>query len=173
MDPGPFFYTDKIILFCLLTASTVLFYSTANKHLFPHYTVNPLFQQNRWDWQLHYKLGQSILVVLCVGSTLLLTSVVRPATSQLATPSEVTPFSYWSIKPWFLTEGKLAAVLIIPSSWGSPTVWSRRNDKHHQAIFLAPLPGRKRISARGVSHLQSLYFVIVCLVYFILSIAQL
>jgi hypothetical protein len=29
------------------------------------------------------------------------------------------PFSYWTIKPWFLTEGKLPAVLIIPSSWGS------------------------------------------------------
>jgi hypothetical protein len=28
-------------------------------------------------------------------------------------------FSYWFDKPWFLTEGKLAAVLIIPSSWGS------------------------------------------------------
>jgi hypothetical protein len=34
-------------------------------------------------------------------------------------PSEVIPFSYWLIKPWFQTEGKLAAVLIIPSSWGS------------------------------------------------------
>ena len=31
--------------------------------------------------------------------------------------------------------------------------------------FLAPLPGRKRISARGVSHFQSLYFVIVLLFY--------
>jgi hypothetical protein len=28
-------------------------------------------------------------------------------------------FSYWFDKPWFLTEGKLATVLIIPSSWGS------------------------------------------------------
>jgi hypothetical protein len=28
-------------------------------------------------------------------------------------------FSYWFDKPWFLTEGKLAAVLIIPSSWDS------------------------------------------------------
>jgi hypothetical protein len=34
---------------------------------------------------------------------LLLTPVVRPVTSQLATPSEVTSFSYWSIKAWFLT----------------------------------------------------------------------
>jgi hypothetical protein len=28
-------------------------------------------------------------------------------------------FSYWTDKPWFLTEGKFATVLIIPSSWGS------------------------------------------------------
>jgi hypothetical protein len=34
--------------------------------------------------------------------------------------------------------------------------------------FLAPLQGRKRISARGVSHFQSLYFVIVLLSFFIL-----
>ena len=67
-------------------------------------------------------LGQSILVVLCAGSMLFLTPVVRPANSQTATPSEATPFSYWSIKPWFLTKGKLAAVLIIPSSWGSQRI---------------------------------------------------
>jgi hypothetical protein len=28
-------------------------------------------------------------------------------------------FYYWFDKPWFLTERKLATVLIIPSSWGS------------------------------------------------------
>jgi hypothetical protein len=28
------------------------------------------------------------------------------------------PFSYWFDKPWFLTEGRLATMLIIPSSWG-------------------------------------------------------
>jgi hypothetical protein len=62
-------------------------------------------------------LGQSILVVLCAGSTLLPMTVVRPAISQLATPPEVTHFSFWSIKPWFITDGKLATVLIIPPSW--------------------------------------------------------
>jgi hypothetical protein len=51
----------------------------------------------------------------------LLTPVVHPATTQLATASEATHFSYWSIKPWFLFKGKIADVLIIPSSWGSPT----------------------------------------------------
>jgi hypothetical protein len=34
-------------------------------------------------------------------------------------PSEVGSFSYSFGKPWFHTEGRLAAVLIIPSSWGS------------------------------------------------------
>ena len=101
-----------------LQALFSLFYC---KHLFPHDMFNPLFSANRWDWQPHWTLGQSILIVLCAGSTLLLTPIVRPAKSQPATPSEVTRFSYWSIKPWFLTEGKLAATLIIPSSWGYPT----------------------------------------------------
>jgi hypothetical protein len=32
---------------------------------------------------------------------------------------EVGSFSYWFDKPWFHTEGRLAIVLIIPSSWGS------------------------------------------------------
>ena len=83
MDPGPLFYTDKFIyckhLFCLLTASTVLFILLQTNISFHTIHLILCFQQNRWDWQPHYKLGQSILVVLCAGSTLLLTPVVRPA----------------------------------------------------------------------------------------------
>ena len=62
------------------TANTVLILFTANKHLFPHYTSNPLFSARpvRLTTSL-YRWGQSILVVLCAGSTLLLTPVVRPA----------------------------------------------------------------------------------------------
>jgi hypothetical protein len=64
------------------TANTIyfpqaLFYFTANKHLFPHCMFNPLFSANQWDWQSHCKLGQSILVVLCAGSTLLLAPTPR------------------------------------------------------------------------------------------------
>jgi hypothetical protein len=51
--------------------------------------------------QPHCKLGQSILVVLCAGSTLLLAPVVRPAKTSSQQPSEVVSFSYWSIKLWF------------------------------------------------------------------------
>jgi hypothetical protein len=63
---------------------TSIIYFIAKKYLFPYDTFNPLFSANRWDWQPHYKLGQRILVVLCVGSMLLLVQVVRPAKSQLA-----------------------------------------------------------------------------------------
>jgi hypothetical protein len=55
----------------------VLFYFTTSKHLFPHYMSNSLFLANRWDWQPHCKLGQSSLVVLCAGSTLLLAPTPR------------------------------------------------------------------------------------------------
>jgi hypothetical protein len=53
---------------------------------------------------------------------LLLTPLVRPAKVNQQQPSKVISFYYWSIKPWFLTEEKLATMLIIPSSWGFPTV---------------------------------------------------
>jgi hypothetical protein len=50
----------------------------------------------------------------------------------------VVSFSCWSIKPWFHPEGKLADVLIIPSSWGS-----QLGGYHHyqSSIFLVLLPG--------------------------------
>jgi hypothetical protein len=64
--------------------STNIIYFLANKHLLPHDTFNPLFIANQWDCQPHCKLGQSTLVVLCACSMLLLTPVVRPAKSQLA-----------------------------------------------------------------------------------------
>jgi hypothetical protein len=75
-------------------------------------------------------------------------------------------FSYWFDKPWFLTEGRLATVLIIPSSWGSQL----GGYLPASSIFLAPLPGKKKISARGVLHAQSftlfivlLYFIFACI----------
>jgi hypothetical protein len=57
---------------------------TANKYHSPHNTFNPLFSANQWDWQTSLQVGESISVVLCAGSTLLLVPVVRPAKSQLA-----------------------------------------------------------------------------------------
>jgi hypothetical protein len=78
-------------------------------------------------------------------------------------------FSYWTIKPWFLTEGKFATVLIIPSSWGSQLGGKITSTpcriKHN---FLAPLPGKKKTSARGVSHAHPLLCLSFALLYFCL-----
>jgi hypothetical protein len=63
---------------------TSIIYFLANKHLLPHDTFSPLFTANQWDWRPHCKLGQSTLVVLCAGSTLLPMPVVHPAKVQLA-----------------------------------------------------------------------------------------
>jgi hypothetical protein len=88
-----------------------------------------------------------------------------------------------SINLGFLTEGKLAATLIIPSSWGSqraghhhaqgltaprqqPLFW-----RHHRvaAYFLAPLPGKREDFCEGSSsHTHSLLCYLFCFTLFIL-----
>jgi hypothetical protein len=40
---------------------------------------------------------------------------------------------------------------------------------HRQEIFLAPLPGREKISARGVSHFQSFTLLFFCFTLFLLA----
>ena len=97
--------------------NTVLLFS-ANNHL-PHNTVNPLLQQAGEIDNLTVSLGQSTLVVLCrfhVGA-----GIPGVAPHYIPPPStfNVLLGSSWFDKPWFLSEGKLAAVRIIPSSWGS------------------------------------------------------
>ncbi|KAK1618296.1 hypothetical protein QYE76_023813 [Lolium multiflorum] len=68
---------------------------------------------------LTVSLGQSTLVMLCrfhVGA-----GIPGVAPHYIPPPStfNVLLGSSWFDKPWFLSEGKLAAVRIIPSSWGS------------------------------------------------------
>jgi hypothetical protein len=46
---------------------------------------------------------------------------------------------------------------------------TRRTSTRHQAIFLAPLPGRKRISARGVSRFQSFTLLLFFFILFLLA----
>jgi hypothetical protein len=120
-------------------------------------------------------LGQSILVVLCAGSTLLLAPKLRTrhfpgADNQflVSLPKSASNNLWkWFLSPTgrlnfgFIAEGKLTVVLITPYSWGSQLVYTPTS-------FLAPLSGRKRVSARGVSHFQSFYFVIILLSFFTL-----
>jgi hypothetical protein len=76
-------------------------------------------------------------------------------------------FSYWIDKPWFLTEVKLAAVLIIPSSWGSQLVGDLYQHRPHQAVFWRRYRGGRRF-LQGEFRTHILYFVFV-LLYFIFA----
>ena len=94
------------------------------------------FQQAGEIDNLTVKLGQINLVVLCrfhVGTGI---PGVAPHYTPSPTPSKQPRFPTGSIKPWFHTEGKLTAALIIPSSWGSQLTCDV------QALFLALLPGK-------------------------------
>jgi hypothetical protein len=74
--------------------------------------------------------------------------------------------SYWIDYLRFITEGKLTAVLIIPSL-GVPN-WSVIYiiNTAPSTSFLAPLPGREKTSAGGVSHAQSFTLFIVLLYFY-------
>jgi hypothetical protein len=102
-----------------------------------------LFQANRWDWQPHRKLGTKYLVVLCAGSTLLLTedestSIIkrRPCWSVTKlvciTFSRYCPFSPRTIKPWFLNWGKMSCYTHHTFLLGFPTGWLFTTHKDHQ-----------------------------------------
>jgi hypothetical protein len=77
---------------------------------------------------------------------------------------------YWIDYLGFITEEKLAVVLITPSL-GVPN-WSVIYiiNTAPSTSFLVPFPGREKTSARGVSHAQSftlfilLYFIFACIV---------
>jgi hypothetical protein len=78
-------------------------------------------------------------------------------------------FSYWTDKSWFLTEGKL----LLCSSYlplGVPN-WSviYISTPAPSSYFLAPLPGKKKTSARGVLHAHPLLCFSFALLYCLLA----
>jgi hypothetical protein len=95
--------------------------------------------------------------VLCAGSALLLakdesTSVINGALvgvilSQSASPSVVFLSSPRMINLGFLTEGKLAAILITPSSWGSQR--AGHSSRNKQQVFQRRCRGGSRRLLRG------------------------
>jgi hypothetical protein len=65
-------------------------------------------------------------------------------------------FSYWFDKPWFHNRGKLAAVLLIPSSWGSQL---GALTPHHQAFFWRRCWGERGfLQGESLTHNLLLYF---------------
>jgi hypothetical protein len=114
--------------------------------------------------------------------------------SWWASPSVVLAFSYWIDYLGFITEGKFAAIFIKPSlgvsnwpviyytfprqlgnrSFLSPLPRDLRRSFHiiitaPSTSFLAPLPGKKKTSARGVSHTHPLLCFKFCFTLFLLA----
>jgi hypothetical protein len=81
-------------------------------------------------------------------------------------------FPFGSINLGFLLRENLAAVLIIPSSWGyqlDGALYSQH--RAASSSFLAPLPGRKKKTfARGVSHALPLLCFKFCFTLFLLAL---
>jgi hypothetical protein len=74
-----------------------------------------------------------------------------------------------SINLGFITEGRLAAVLITPSL-GVPNWSVIYINTAPSTSLLELLPGRKKTSARGVSHAQSFTLFLFCFILFCLHI---
>jgi hypothetical protein len=89
-------------------------------------------------------------------------------------------FSYWIDNLGFITEGKLAAIFIKPSlgisNWPviyfinyTPTSFLAPFITAPSTSFLAPLLGKKKTSARGVSHAHPLLYFKFCFTLFLLA----
>jgi hypothetical protein len=70
----------------------------------------------------------------------------------------------------FLLREKVAAMLITPSSWGSQLDGDlHQHTVPHQESFLAPLPRKKKTSARRVLHAHPLLCFKFCFTLFLLA----
>src|SRR5215203_4472463 len=149
-------------LHSIQSTAIVFYYFLANNHL-PLDTFNPLLQQAGEIDNLTVLLGQSTLVLLCrfhVGAGI---PVVAPHHISPPSTFNVLLGSSWFDSTLVSFRGKTCHCAHHTFLLGFPTdvyIYA------HQACFLAPLPGRSRHAARGVSTSQSLYFVFV-LLYFI------
>ena len=117
-----------------------------------------------------------VIWLCCAGSTLAPESLVLRRTTLLHQHLRSKPrFPTGPIKPWFHTEGKLTAALIIPSSWGSQltcdvqAIVSGTINLEPPTRFLAPLPGKTELLLQGESltpNLFTLLFVLLSLFLF-------
>ena len=111
MDPGPSSFSCNLLhyfLFCSL-----------QKILFPHGSFNPLFSAKPVSLTTSLKVGDKVLGWLCAGLHVAADAGSAPCHELVRNTSGENIFLLLVDKPWFLTEGKLPAMLIIPSSWGS------------------------------------------------------
>src|SRR3954470_15195205 len=91
-----------VLLFPLLTTTTQALFTFLQFTFLqtihhPHNTVNPLCSEKPVRFTTSLNSWGKVFWLLVQTSTLMPSPVVHPATSRFATPSEATPFSYWSI----------------------------------------------------------------------------
>jgi hypothetical protein len=75
-------------------------------------------------------------------------------------------FSYWFDKPWFLTEEKLATMLIIPSSWGSQLGGHLHQYRTAIKLFSGAVAREKEDFCKG-SFTRTSFTLFIVLLYFI------
>src|SRR4051812_1968122 len=114
------FNHHKSSVYFLAIYFSAIYFSTTILH--PLDTFNPLCSAKPSSLTTSLNSWGKVICCLCAGFRVALTLVEAPCHCQPATPSEATHFSYWLIRPWFITKGKLPVVLIIPSLLGFPTV---------------------------------------------------
>ena len=164
MDPGPFFTSE------IQSTAIIVLYCSSQTNIICH-TIHLILclQQAGEIYNLTVKLGQSILIVLCrfhVGA-----GIPGVAPHYIPPPStfNVLLGSYWFDKPWFLTEGKLAAVRITPSSWGS----QRTHVVRVSSTFSGAVAGEIKTRCKGSLHFSisllcfclALFYLLLCLLH--------
>jgi hypothetical protein len=124
-------------------------------------------------------LGAKFLVVLCAGSTLLLVQskaldeALNKLSGAVAKLAGITfsslAFSYWFDKPWFLSEGKLAIVLIIPSYWGSQLGGHLHQHRTAIKLFSGAVAREKEDFCKGSFARTSFTCLLFCFILFLLA----
>jgi hypothetical protein len=124
-------------------------------------------------------LGQSTLVVLCAGSTVLLAQsyaqigAINKLSGAVAKPASINLQKWFlsatgSIKPWFHTEGNLRETCRCAHHTfllGFPTGWLAQLPIKH---FSGVVAGEKEDFCKGSLSFPIFYFVIVLLIFFTL-----
>ena len=156
MDPGPILIILQSPVYFLALFTLLAYY-----YCFPLDTLITFVSSKPVRLTTSSQVGSKVFVCVCAGSTNTFSRLSRLSCS---------------INLGFLTEGKLAATHIIPSSWGSqlagqaPRTRTSATHPHHrqQLFFWRRCRGGEKTSARGVLRTHILCFVICfALLYFI------
>ena len=160
----------SFLLHTIYKLFTALCLLSANYYFLPFDTFNPLFLAKPVRLTTSSQVGGKVLWLCCAGLHVATSTGSAPCQSSANNTFGVFPCSYWIDNLGFITEGKLTIVLIIPSSWGSPT-----SSLIHElaSTFSSAVVGESRTSSQGESLITNLftllflfffvYFCFVCL----------